>query len=135
MTPTTADGRLWPVCVAPSLPRPGCADLHRLRSTTVDSTDRAHLIDWSWAAVGPPWVDGALWAMRLISDGGHSPEQARHQAQRIPAFAAASPQAAHLLADAEARRWQDLNDDGVPGVESVTEGSRLWADFWASAQG
>ncbi|MFI1177295.1 aminoglycoside phosphotransferase [Streptomyces melanogenes] len=94
-------------------------------------TDRAHLVDWSWAAVGPPWVDAALWAMRLISDGGHSPEQARHQAMRIPAFAAAPPQAVHLLADAEARRWQDLSDDGVPGIESVTKGSRLWADFWS----
>ncbi|WP_407288848.1 hypothetical protein [Streptomyces sp. BP-8] len=34
---------------------------------------RAHLVDWPWAALGPAWVDPALWAVRLISDGSHTP--------------------------------------------------------------
>ena len=94
-------------------------------------SDRAHLIDWSWAAVGPAWVDAALWAIRLISDGGHSPEQAHGQAERVPTFATASPKALRLLAHAEASRWEDLRDEGVPGIESVTKGARAWAQFCA----
>ncbi|MFJ9434567.1 aminoglycoside phosphotransferase [Streptomyces sp. NPDC101490] len=92
---------------------------------------QAHVIDWSWAARGPAWIDPTLWAIRLISDGGHSPAEAVLRAQEIPAFREADPQAVAVLARAEAARWADVHADGAPGIDGVTHGARQWANYWA----
>ncbi|MFI6640573.1 aminoglycoside phosphotransferase [Streptomyces sp. NPDC050504] len=91
---------------------------------------RAHVVDWAWAARGAAWIDAALWAVRLVSDGGHTPAGAARWARRVPAFRTADPRAVAVLGRAEAARWADLRDDGVPGIERVTRGSRAWAAYW-----
>ncbi|MGW2364642.1 aminoglycoside phosphotransferase [Streptomyces sp. NPDC001667] len=87
---------------------------------------RAHLVDWSWAARGPAWVDAALWGVRLILDGGHTPGEARRWASKIPAFRRASPAAVSVLAKAEARRWEGLAADGISEVDAVAKAARAW---------
>ncbi|MCF2527865.1 hypothetical protein [Yinghuangia soli] len=42
----------------------------------VMTDDQAHLVDWTWPALGPPWIDAVLWGFRLISDGHQNPEEA-----------------------------------------------------------
>ncbi|MDJ0463096.1 aminoglycoside phosphotransferase [Streptomyces sp. H27-C3] len=97
-------------------------------------TGQARVIDWAWAATGPAWADTALWAARLISDGGHSTAEAARWAHKMPAFRTASPRAVAVLTQAEASRWADLAADGTPGIEGITRGSRLWADYWMSCE-
>ncbi|MBR7673060.1 phosphotransferase family protein [Streptomyces daliensis] len=98
----------------------------------ISQDGRAHVIDWSWAAQGASWIDPALWAIRLISDGGHTPAEAAHWARKVPAFRAAAPGAVAVLSQAEAARWADLYADGTPGIEGVTRASRLWAEHWGT---
>ncbi|WP_240362054.1 aminoglycoside phosphotransferase [Streptomyces sp. MBT27] len=99
-------------------------------STNVVMHDgRAHLVDWSWPAAGPRWVDTALWGMRLISTGGHTPDQAWSWASRVPGWTEADPRAVATLVRAEARRWHDLADEQVPSAAAIGEAARVWAEY------
>ncbi|MCX4679144.1 aminoglycoside phosphotransferase [Streptomyces sp. NBC_01433] len=103
-----------------------------LAATNILMNDgRAHVVDWSWAARGPAWIDPALWGIRLISDGGHTPAEATRRAREVPAFHMANPRAVAALSRAEADRWAALDAEGTPGIEGVTRGARQWADHWA----
>jgi hypothetical protein len=92
---------------------------------------RAWIVDWSWASRGPAWVDTALWATRLISDGGHTPEQAWEQAQAVEAFRDAPRRAVAVVARADALSWEDRHAGGIPGIERVVKAARDWADYLA----
>jgi len=91
--------------------------------------DRAWLVDWSWATRGPAWIDPALWAIRLISDGGQTPEQAWEHASRVTAFRAAPRRGLAALAAAEATRWEECQAEGTGGIALVTKAAREWADY------
>ncbi|MFI1013291.1 aminoglycoside phosphotransferase [Streptomyces sp. NPDC020965] len=93
--------------------------------------DRTWLVDWAWAARGPGWIDAALWGFRLVLDGKQTPEQAGEWASTVPAFADAPRDGVRVLAEAEARSWEDWSEYGVAGLESTVEAARLWADFWS----
>ncbi|MFJ7586943.1 aminoglycoside phosphotransferase [Streptomyces sp. NPDC097617] len=93
---------------------------------------RARLVDWSWASAGPAWIDAALWGMRLVSTGGHSPEQAWQWAARVPHWSTADPKALAVFTRAEARRWHDLAAEQVATADSIAESADAWADFIAS---
>lgn len=93
--------------------------------------DRAWLVDWAWAARGPGWIDTALWGLRLVLDGGQTPEQAAQWAATVPAFAHAPPRAVHVLAEAEARSWEHWQAYGTEGLGTTVRAARTWADFWA----
>ncbi len=98
----------------------------------VISRGRAHLVDWSWPAAGPPWVDTALWGMRLLSTGGHTPDQAWAWSSRVPGWSEADPKALTALVRAEARRWRDLVEEQVPSAASIGEAAQAWAEFIAA---
>ncbi|MFK8906416.1 hypothetical protein [Streptomyces sp. YS-3] len=93
--------------------------------------DQAWLIDWAWAARGPAWADATIWAFRLVLDGHHTPEQAHARALDIPAYAAAPRHGVRVLAEAEARSWEDWQAYGTPGLERTVAAARAWADFCA----
>ncbi|MEU6314742.1 aminoglycoside phosphotransferase [Streptomyces sp. NPDC047014] len=93
---------------------------------------RAHLVDWSWPAVGPAWIDATLWGMRLISTGGHTPEAAWAWASRVPGWSAADPKSLAAFARAEARRWRDLAAEQVPTAAAIGEAADAWADAIAA---
>ncbi|MEU5159390.1 aminoglycoside phosphotransferase [Streptomyces sp. NPDC020875] len=110
----------------------GSALLHTDPASTnivVDAEGRARLVDWSWATTGPAWIDTALWGMRLVSTGGHTPEQAWQWASRVPGFTATDLRGVAVLARAEARRWHDLAADQWATADSVAESADEWADF------
>ncbi|MFE3019444.1 aminoglycoside phosphotransferase [Streptomyces sp. NPDC059256] len=98
----------------------------------VEDRGRARLVDWSWATVGPAWIDTALWGMRLVSTGGHSPEQAWQCAARVPGWTAADPKAVAVLARAEARRWHDLAAEQRATADSIAQSADEWAAFIAT---
>ncbi|MDJ0382405.1 aminoglycoside phosphotransferase [Streptomyces sp. G-G2] len=115
------------------------ADQERLTGTGLLHTDpastniimgsgRAHFVDWSWPAVGLPWMDTALWGMRLVSTGGHTPEQAWDWAAHVAGWDTADPRALVAFTRAEARRWHDLAVDQVPSAASISEAADAWAD-------
>lgn len=85
------------------------------------------LVDWSFARSGPAWVDAGLWAVRLMSDGGHTAESAYEWASRVPAFAVAPRDALRALAEAEARRWAHHEANGYTDIAQVTAAARAWA--------
>ncbi|MCM2393610.1 aminoglycoside phosphotransferase [Streptomyces albipurpureus] len=95
----------------------------------VEDGGRACLVDWSWATVGPAWIDTALWGMRLVSTGGHSPEQAWQWAARVPGWTVADPKAVAVLARAEARRWHDLAAEQKATADSIARSADEWAAF------
>jgi hypothetical protein len=90
---------------------------------------RARLVDWSWAATGPSWIDATLWGMRLVSTGGHSPEQAWRWAAHVPGWSTTEPKALAVLARAEARRWHDLATEQVATAASIARAADTWAAF------
>ncbi|MFJ4689492.1 aminoglycoside phosphotransferase [Streptomyces sp. NPDC088789] len=90
---------------------------------------RARLVDWSWVAAGPSWIDAALWGMRLISTGGHVPDRAWRWAAQVPGLSTADPKAVAVFARAEARRWHDLATEQVPTAASIAQAADTWADF------
>ncbi|QMU68680.1 aminoglycoside phosphotransferase [Streptacidiphilus sp. P02-A3a] len=94
-------------------------------------SDRAWLVDWAWAARGPGWIDAALWGFRLVLDGRQTPQRAARWASTIPAFADAPREGVRVLAEAEARSWEDWKAYGVAGIEAIVDAARRWADFWA----
>lgn len=96
------------------------------------SDGRAHLVDWSWSAVGPAWIDTALWGMRLISTGGHTPEQAWDWATRVPGWDDINPKNVAAFTRAEARRWHDLAAEQVPTAAAIAEAASAWADAIAA---
>ncbi|MEU5431317.1 aminoglycoside phosphotransferase [Streptomyces olivoreticuli] len=91
--------------------------------------DRVWLVDWAWAAQGPAWADATLWGFRLVLDGHHAPEQAHERALTIPAFAAAPRRGVRVLAEAEARSWEDWQAYGTPGIDVIAKAARAWADY------
>ncbi|MER7760185.1 aminoglycoside phosphotransferase [Streptomyces sp. NPDC097619] len=96
----------------------------------IDAEDRAHLVDWAWAARGPAWVTAALWGLRLVLDGGHTPAQAAAWAATVPAFARAPREAIAVLTRAEARSFEDWQEYGGSLADQVA-GSRAWAAHWS----
>ncbi|MFI1577078.1 aminoglycoside phosphotransferase [Embleya sp. NPDC020630] len=93
--------------------------------------DRARLVDWAWPALGPAWIDPVLWGMRLVSAGGHTPEQARAWASRTPGWRTATPRGVRAFTGAEARRWEEDAADGVRGAAEIAPSARAWAEVWA----
>ncbi|MFE0043713.1 protein kinase family protein [Streptomyces albireticuli] len=93
--------------------------------------DHARLIDWAWTAVGPAWADTVLWATRLIADGDQKADEAYAWASHVPAFRQAPHRALCVLAEAEARSWEDHRAHGEPHIETMTDAARAWADFLA----
>ncbi|MFJ7996069.1 hypothetical protein ACIQ7D_02675 [Streptomyces sp. NPDC096310] len=71
---------------------------------------RAWLIDCAWAARGPGWADAVLWGFRLLLDGRQTPEHSAGWAATVPAFARAPRNGVRVLAEAEARSWEDWPD-------------------------
>lgn len=90
---------------------------------------RARLVDWSWATRGPAWIDPVLWGTRLVSDGGHTTEQAWARICRLDALGDAPARGIAALAAAEATRWAEHLAEGVPDISPVTRAARDWADF------
>lgn len=90
---------------------------------------QAHLVDWAWPAIGPSWVDAALWGMRLVV-GGHAPESAATLAAGISGWADAKPEAIRAFTQAESRRWQHEAERGTYGADGVVDGAIAWADWW-----
>ncbi|NUU20636.1 MAG: aminoglycoside phosphotransferase [Streptomycetaceae bacterium] len=95
----------------------------------VDAHARAHLVDWAWPAVGPGWINPALWGLRLVA-AGHDFADAAAWASEIPAWAEATPGAVKAFTRAEARRWTDEADRGTYGADSLVDDVLAWADFW-----
>ncbi|MFF4188187.1 aminoglycoside phosphotransferase [Streptomyces sp. NPDC001691] len=89
----------------------------------------AHLVDWAWPALGPGWVDAALWGVRLMSDGGHRPEQAHRWVSQVPAWSSAAPEALRVFTRAEAASWSDAAK-GAPDVANIAQAAREWANYW-----
>jgi Ser/Thr protein kinase RdoA (MazF antagonist) len=58
---------------------------------------QVHVLDWSLAVRGAAWIDGALFAPRLVQ-AGHSPAQADLLLSRVPVWRAAPPDAVTALA-------------------------------------
>ncbi|MER7762507.1 aminoglycoside phosphotransferase [Streptomyces sp. NPDC097619] len=96
----------------------------------LDHDRKAWLVDWAWAAQGPPWADTALWGLRLTLDGDHTPEQAAALASTVPAFASAPREAVRVLTEAEARSWEDWQAFGMPDLDETVKAARAWADHW-----
>ncbi|MFF7247061.1 aminoglycoside phosphotransferase [Embleya sp. NPDC008237] len=92
---------------------------------------RARLVDWAWPALGPAWIDPALWGLRLISAGGHTPERARSWVSRTPGWRTATPDAVRMFTRAEARRWAEYATDGVRGAPEIAHAAHAWAELWA----
>lgn len=98
----------------------------------VERGGRVWLVDWAWAMRGPAWIDAALWGMRLVLDGGQTPERAAAWVRTIPAFAAAPREAVVVLTEAEARSWEDWQAYGTTGLEETVAAARVWAGYWAT---
>ncbi|GGP33779.1 aminoglycoside phosphotransferase [Streptomyces melanogenes] len=90
----------------------------------------AHLVDWAWPALGPAWADAALWGVRLISDGGQSPEQALRWVSRVPVWSKAEPEALRVFTAAEADSWEDVAAKGEPRIAAIARAARAWAAYW-----
>ncbi|WP_331771011.1 aminoglycoside phosphotransferase (plasmid) [Embleya sp. NBC_00888] len=119
----------------------GPAQKHLLTGTSLLHTDpaacnvlvdgtRARLVDWAWPALGPAWIDAALWGLRLVSAGGHTPEQARAWVSRTPGWRDATPDGVRAFTLAEARRWDEEAADGVWGAEALAHAAHAWASLW-----
>ncbi|MEU3504273.1 aminoglycoside phosphotransferase [Streptomyces hundungensis] len=89
----------------------------------------AHLVDWAWPALGPAWVDAALWGVRLMSDGGQGPEQAHRWVSRVPAWSSADPEALRVFTRAEAASWSDAARE-APEVANIAQAAQEWANYW-----
>ncbi|MEE1741175.1 aminoglycoside phosphotransferase [Streptomyces sp. BE147] len=98
----------------------------------IERSGRVWMIDWAWAMRGPAWIDTALWGMRLVLDGGQTPQQAAAWARTIPAFADAPREAVAVLTEAEARSWEAWQAYGMTGLEGTIKAARAWARYWAS---
>ncbi|WTW98141.1 aminoglycoside phosphotransferase [Streptomycetaceae bacterium NBC_01309] len=97
-----------------------------------DGTDgEAHFVDWAWPAVGAPYIDTALWGMRLVAGGGHTPASAAAWVTKVPGWERVEIAAIRAFARAEANRWADLADSGTPGADTVVDAAIAWADYWA----
>ncbi|WP_330334511.1 hypothetical protein [Streptomyces sp. NBC_00536] len=101
-------------------------------TNVIVNVGRAHFVDWSWPAVGPSWIDTALWGMRLISTGGHTPDQAWEWTLRVPGWRDTDPRALAAFTRAEARRWHDLAADRVPTAAAIGAAADAWADAIAA---
>ncbi|MFE3069932.1 phosphotransferase family protein [Streptomyces sp. NPDC059247] len=98
----------------------------------IERGGRVRMIDWAWAMRGPAWLDTALWGVRLVLDGGQTPEQAAAWARTVPVFARASREAVVVLTEAEARWWEAWQAYGMTDLERTVGAARAWAGYWAS---
>ncbi|MFE5773153.1 aminoglycoside phosphotransferase [Streptomyces sp. NPDC056485] len=96
----------------------------------VERTGRVWMIDWAWAMRGPAWIDAALWGFRLVLDGKQSIEDAARWARTIPAFATAPREGVRVLAEAEARSWEDWREHGMTELDDTITAARAWAAHW-----
>ncbi|MCF2527866.1 aminoglycoside phosphotransferase [Yinghuangia soli] len=95
----------------------------------VMSDDQAYLVDWTNPLLGPAWADAMLWGMRLISDGGQTPEQAAEWTAKVPAFATAPREAVRVATLAEARMCDAFADPGQP--HPMAAAAHAWAAHWS----
>ncbi|WP_327130076.1 aminoglycoside phosphotransferase [Streptomyces sp. NBC_01343] len=96
----------------------------------VERGGRVWMIDWAWAMRGPAWIDAALWGFRLLLDGKQSVEDAARWARTIPAFAKAPREGVRVLAEAEARSWEDWREHGMTELDETITAARAWAAHW-----
>lgn len=96
----------------------------------IDAAGVGHIIDWAWPAVGAPWIDAALWGMRLVATG-HDPVGAAALVAGVPGWGQATPEAVRAFTQAEARRWDDLTADGDSRADGMAECAHMWAERWA----
>ncbi|MFD7084958.1 aminoglycoside phosphotransferase [Streptomyces sp. NPDC059918] len=96
----------------------------------VERSGRVWMIDWAWAMRGPAWIDAALWGFRLVLDGKQSVEDAARWAHTIPAFAKAPHEGVRVLAEAEARSWEDWREHGMTELDETITAARAWAEHW-----
>ncbi|MFF4104276.1 aminoglycoside phosphotransferase [Streptomyces sp. NPDC001903] len=96
----------------------------------VERTGRVWMIDWAWAMRGPAWIDAALWGFCLVLDGKQSVEDAARWARSIPAFADAPREGVWVLAEAEARSWEDWREHGMTELDETITAARAWAAHW-----
>jgi len=57
-------------------------DLHPLNILV---SERACVVDWAWASIGAPWLDGVALTLRLIADG-HTPAEAEQWARQVAQY-------------------------------------------------
>ncbi|SHG86536.1 aminoglycoside phosphotransferase/kinase family protein [Streptoalloteichus hindustanus] len=79
-------------------------DLHQQQFLITESSG-VRVIDWSWPAVGAPWVDTAFLVIRLIG-AGHTPEQAEKWAGTVPGWHTASEEALTAFAAYVSGLWR-----------------------------
>ncbi|MFE9024381.1 aminoglycoside phosphotransferase [Streptomyces sp. NPDC007808] len=89
-------------------------------------TDRAHLVDWAWAARGAAWIDPALWVIWLIRSG-HPAPQAEQWGAKTRAWRDAPPHALDLFASAQRRLWNKIAGTGPdPWTRAMQQAAMAW---------
>lgn len=89
--------------------------------------DRAHIMDWAWAKVAPPWLDLAHLVIRLIG-AGHTPEQAEQWVERTALWRDTPATAITATAIETYGLWEHLRHaDPRPVREAPTRAARTWA--------
>lgn len=89
--------------------------------------DRAHIVDWAWAKLAPPWMDMAHLVIRLIA-AGHTPGQAEDWAGRTALWRDTPATAITATAVETYGLWEHLRHaDPRPIREAPTRAARTWA--------
>lgn len=98
----------------------------------VDDT-RAWVIDWAWPVRGPAWIDPMLWGFRLVTDGGHTPQQAARVIRQLDGYHTSTRRSRAALTQAEARSLeQTVSDSGnPPEAAGLVTDAYTWAEYWA----
>jgi hypothetical protein len=100
-------------------------DLHR--HNILIGTAGAKLVDWAWPTLAAPWVDTACAGVQLIA-AGHHPAGAEAWCQQMPAYRAASSQAADAFTEATRLMWHEIAaSDPQPWKRDVAAAASRWA--------
>jgi Ser/Thr protein kinase RdoA (MazF antagonist) len=103
-------------------------DIHQLNLLV--NGDQVHVIDWAWSRTGPPWVDAALLAARLIGEG-HEPARAERLVSRTWGMRhpSATSSALTTFATATYGQWRRLAVEyPSPHRAGALHGAQLWAE-------
>lgn len=108
----------------------GAALLHvdlRADNLVIDrsgSSPHVWFVDWSWACVGPRWVDAALLSLDFAAYGDHRPEGLLAEAN-----VTLRPEALHALLAGLAGNWAlALSEPAAPGMGGLREFQRRFFD-------